>query len=159
MGARLHLPFCACKTARFPPELQVSVGHRPHLSFYVCKTACLASQLLVSLGPIPHLWFLDAKERLLDQNNKSLWVPEITCRFVHWKQRDWHKKNWSRWAQPSSVVSACKTTTSGPEWQISMGPRPHLWLFHAKQRPLYQNNKCLWVPNITCRCVHVQQRA
>ena len=56
------------------------------------------------------------------------------------------------------VVFACKTATSGPEWQVSMGPRhdlsfcacttsclaselpvsmgpsPHLWLLHAKQR-------------------------
>ena len=56
------------------------------------------------------------------------------------------------------VVFACKTATSGPEWQVSMGPRydlsfcacttaclaseilvslgprPHLWFLHAKQR-------------------------
>ena len=38
-----------------------------------------------------HLWFYDAKEVLLDQNYKSLWVPELTCRFVHEKQRDLHQ--------------------------------------------------------------------
>ena len=88
MDPRPHLSFCAWKTARFAPELQVSVGPRPHLSFYACKTACLASELLGSMGPSPHLWFLDAKQRLLVQNNKSIWVPDFTCRFVHSIQRD-----------------------------------------------------------------------
>ena len=27
--------------------------------------------------PNPRVWFLDAKQRLLGQNNKSLWVPDI----------------------------------------------------------------------------------
>ena len=40
------------------------------------------------MGPNPHLWFLHAKQRVLDQNNKSLWVPALTRRFVHAKQRD-----------------------------------------------------------------------
>ena len=35
----------------------------------------------------PHLLFLHAKLRLLDQNNKSLWVPDMTCHFVHVQQR------------------------------------------------------------------------
>ena len=87
-GPRLHLSICACKTARFVLELHVSVGPRPHLSFCELKTACLSSDLLVSMGPSSHLWFLDAKQRLLDQNNKSLPVPDITCRFVHAKHRD-----------------------------------------------------------------------
>ena len=33
------------------------------------------------------VFFLHAKQRLLDLNNKSLWVPDITCRLVHVKQR------------------------------------------------------------------------
>ena len=72
-----------CKTATFWPELQVSMGPRHDLSFCGCKTACLASKKLVSMGPSPHVWFLDAKRRLLDQNNKSLRVPDKTCRFAH----------------------------------------------------------------------------
>ena len=32
--------------------------------------------------------FLHSKRRLLDPNNKSLWVPDITCRFVQAIQRD-----------------------------------------------------------------------
>ena len=46
------------------------------------------AELLVSMGPSPHLWFLLAKQRLLDLNYKSLWVPDITCCFVNEIQRD-----------------------------------------------------------------------
>ena len=75
----------ACKTATYGPEKQVSMGPRHDLSLCECKTAWLAS---VSMDPSTHLLFLHAKQRLLDPNNKSLWVPDITCRFVHAIQRD-----------------------------------------------------------------------
>ena len=39
------------------------------------------------MGPRSHLWILIAKQRLLVQNYKSLWVPDLTCRFMHAKQR------------------------------------------------------------------------
>ena len=78
----------ACKTATLGRELQVSMNLRPHLSFYACKTTRLASELLVPMGPSPHLWFLLAKPRLYDQNYKSQWKPDLTCRLVHAKQRD-----------------------------------------------------------------------
>ena len=89
---------------------------------------------------------------------KSLWVPDITCRFVHAKQRDEHLnylslcvpalicgfciQNIAFWtritslhgSQTSSVVFACKTATFGPAY------------------------KCLWVPDITCRFVLSKQR-
>ena len=78
----------ARKTAPFGPELQISMGPRPHLSFCVCKTVWVAPELLVSMSPSRHLLFLRAKQRLLDQNYKSLWVLDLTCRFVHSKQRD-----------------------------------------------------------------------
>ena len=52
------------------------------------KQRGLASELLVSMGPSPQLWFLHAKQRLLDMNNKSLRVPDISCRFVQAIQRD-----------------------------------------------------------------------
>ena len=78
----------ACKTGTFEPELQVSMGPRLHLSFCARKTAWLAPELLVSMGPNRHRWFLHAKQRLLDQIYKSLWVPDITCRFVYAILRD-----------------------------------------------------------------------
>ena len=31
---------------------------------------------------------------------------------------------------------ACKTATFGPELQVSMGPRPHLWFFEFKTATL-----------------------
>ena len=70
------------KTATFGQEQQVSMGPRHPLSFCACITECLASELLVSIIPSPHLWLLHAKQRILDPNNKSLCVPEITYRFV-----------------------------------------------------------------------------
>ena len=63
------------------------MGPRPHLSFCACKTACLAAELLVSMGPNPHLCFLHAKQRNLDRNYKSLWVPDFACWIVNAKQR------------------------------------------------------------------------
>ena len=101
----------SCKTATLRPDLQVCMGPRPHLWvrahitaclaqeykdymgsslhlwFCACKTATLAAELQVSVGSRPHLWFLNAKQRLLDQNYKSLWDPDLTCRFVRAKQR------------------------------------------------------------------------
>ena len=64
------------------------MGPCPHLWFCACKTATLGPELQVSVGPSPHLLFLHAKQRLLNQNNKSLWVSDLTCHFVHAKQGD-----------------------------------------------------------------------
>ena len=86
-------------------------GSQPSSVVFAFKTVWLSSELLVSMGPRPHDLFLDAKQRLLDRNNKSLWVPNRTCRFVHAK-RAW----------------------LAPEIPVSMGPSPHLWFLHAKQR-------------------------
>ena len=64
--------------------------------------------------------------------------------------------NFSTWItslyvfQPSSVVFACKTAHFGPEFQVSMGPSPHLRFLNAKQRVLAQIYKSLWVPALTC---------
>ena len=55
---------------------------------FACKTEWLTSGLLVSMGPSPHLWFLQAKRRLVEQNYKSVWVPDLTCRLVHANHRD-----------------------------------------------------------------------
>ena len=56
--------------------------------FFAFKTAPLAPELQISMGPSPHLWFFQAKQRLLHQNYKFLWVPDLTCHFVRAKQRD-----------------------------------------------------------------------
>ena len=129
----------ACKTATFVAELQVFMGPRHDLSFCAYKTAWLASEILVSMSPISHVWFLDAKQRLLDRNNKSLWVPDITCRCVHENSVIRTRISSLYVSQTSSVVVsthncvlntkikslcgsktqsvvfACKTAYSGPE--------------------------------------------
>ena len=87
-GPRLHLWFWAHITACLTQEYKDYMCSSPRLWFCACKTATLALELLVSMGPSPHLCFLLAKQRLLDPNNKSPLVPDITCRFVHAIQRD-----------------------------------------------------------------------
>ena len=39
-------------------------------------------------------------------------------------------------SQPSFVPFACKTATLGPQLQVSMGPRLHLWFFEFKTATL-----------------------
>ena len=39
-------------------------------------------------------------------------------------------------SQPSFVAFVNKTATLGPELQVSMGPRPHLWFFAFKTATL-----------------------
>ena len=183
MGPRLHLSFCACKSAWLAPELLVSMGPRHNLSLCACKTAWLASELLVSICPSPHLWFLHAKERILDQIFKSLCVPVLICGFCMQNSAFWTRISSPYESQTSSValsthncelntrkkdcigssphlwLCACKTVTLGLELQVSVDQRPHLWFLQAKQRLLVQNNKSLRVPDMTCRFLHVQQRA
>ena len=132
IGPRSHLSFCACKTAWLAPELQVSMGPRTHQSFCAWKTMWLASELLVSMGPSLHLWFLRAKQRLSDQNYKSLWVPDFT--MVFWIQNsDISNRIASLYrTQASSVFFACKTATFGLELQVSMGPRLRLSFCSSK---------------------------
>ena len=74
MGARLLLLICGGKTGCLDPEWRLSIGLCLHQWFCAFKTATLASELLVSIVPSPHLWLLHAKQRLWDQNHKSLWV-------------------------------------------------------------------------------------
>ena len=109
---QLSSVFFSCKTAPFPPEIQVCMGPRPHLWFSAHITACLAQECKDYICSSPHLWF---------------------C--------------------------ACKTTTLGLELHVSESPRLYLWFLQAKQRLLDQNDKSLWVPDMTCRFGHVQQRA
>ena len=61
--------------------------------------------------------------------------------------------------QSSSVVFASKTATLARGLQVSMGPSPHLWILHAKQRLLDQNYKSLWIPDFAYRLVNAKQRA
>ena len=136
MGTRPHLSFCAFKTAWFEPEWLVNMFSSLHLCFFACKTATLGPDLKGCMGPRPQLWF---------------WAHITVC--LAQEYQDYVGSSPHLW------LCACKTATLGPELQVSVGPRSHLCFIHAKQRLLYQNNKTLWVPDMTCRFVHVQQRA
>ena len=41
-------------------------------------------------------------------------------------------------SQTSSVAFVCKTVTLGPQLQVSVGPRPHLWFFAGTLAPELQ---------------------
>ena len=87
------------------------------------------------MGPRPHLRFLHAKQRLLDPNSKSLWVPDLICGFC------------------------LQTATLALELLVSICPSPHLRFLHANQRLLDQNCMSLWAPDVTCDVLHSKQRA
>ena len=81
-------------------------GSQPSSVGFAYKTAHFGPELQVSMGARPHLWFLHAKQRRLDPNNKSLLVPDITCRFVHAKLRNYHQNNLSLWV-PALICCFC----------------------------------------------------
>ena len=58
-------------------------GSQPSSVVFACKMGTFGAELQVSIGPSPHLRILHAKQRLLDQIYKSLWVPAIICGFVN----------------------------------------------------------------------------
>ena len=123
----------ACKTATFGSNLQVSKGTRPLLSFCAGNTACPASESLVSMGPSPHVRCLDAKQPLLDTNNKSLWVPDITCLLCMRYSVISTRITCLYGSQHLSVVLHEKTATFGAELQVSMGPRHDVSFFAWKR--------------------------
>ena len=136
-------------------SIQVSMGTRHNLSFCACKTAWLAPELLVSMSPSPHLWFLQAKQRILDQNYKSLWVQDLTNRFVHAWQRDLHQNDKSIWV-PDLICGFCiQKATFGPAYKSLWVPDITCRFVHAKQRDLHQNDKSKWVPELICGFEHV----
>ena len=132
MGPSPHLCFCAFTTATLWPELIVSMGPRPHISFCACKTTWLSSEILVSVGPSPHLWFVHAKQRLLEQNYKSLWVPALICGFCIQNSNCSTRIACLYGSLPSSVVFACKTAPFSSELQVYICPRLLLLICECK---------------------------
>ena len=64
---------------------------QPSSVVFACKTAHFGPEFQVSMGPSPHQRFLHAKQRVLAQNYKSLWVPDLTCPCEQSKRRDLHR--------------------------------------------------------------------
>ena len=61
-------------------------------------------------------------------------------------------------SQPSSVVFASKKMPLGPELQVSMGPRPHLWFFAFKTASLAPELQVPMGPSPHLLYLHSQQR-
>ena len=60
------------------------------------------------MGPSRHLWFLPSKQRLLDQNYKSLWVPDLAFYLCMQKSAPNTRIASLNGFQPSSVFFVCK---------------------------------------------------
>ena len=82
---------------------------------FACKTTTFGAELQVSMGPRPHLSFLEAKQRLFDQNNKSLWVPDLTCRLCMQYIVINIRITCLYGSPPSSVFFDCKAASFGTE--------------------------------------------
>ena len=151
-----HLWFCTLTTATLWPELIVSKGSIPYMSFFEFMTAPLAPDLQVSMYPSPHLWFcafttatlwpelivsIGPRLHVLCMRNSvistritslhgSQTSPVVLC-----MQNDVISIRITSLygSHPSSVIFACKSATLGPELQVCIGPRPHLWFLHSKQ--------------------------
>ena len=54
--------------------------------------------------PSPHLWFLHAKQRILVQNFKSLWVPALICGFCMPNSEFWPRITSLYGSQTSPVL-------------------------------------------------------
>ena len=126
--------------------------------------------------------FVFAKQRLYNQNYMTLWVPDLASGFVNAKQRSstrmttlygfqpftcglgcktaWFAPEWQDYIATSHHLwfCACKTAPLGLELQVSVGQRPHLCFFHAKQWLYDQTYKSVGVPALTCGFVHAKQR-
>ena len=118
----------ACKTASFGSEWHFSMSPRLRLLTCECKIVCLDPEWRLSIGP-------------------SLNNSDFSIRI-----------NILYGSQSSFVAFLCKTETLRPELQVSVGPRPHLFFLHSKQRLYHKNCKSLLVPVIICRFVLAKQR-
>ena len=110
---------------------------RPHLLFLTFKTESLAPELQVSMGPSPHLWFLHAKQLLLDQNYRSLWVPDLTYGFCIQNSAFSTRIASLYGSQPSSVVlcihnSDIMTRINSLYWSHTLPVR--LWMQNSVLR-------------------------
>ena len=160
MGPRHELSLCTCKTAWFAPEWHVYIGSSPHLCLFFMQNSDCMTRLTSLYGSQTSSVVVCTHNSVLSTTiNRVYWFhpsPVVLCM---------QNNDFSTWitslygSQPSSVFFfACETAPLGLEIQVSVGPRPHLWFLHAKQRHVDQNNKSLWATDMTCRFVHAKQR-
>ena len=154
-------------------------GFQPSPVVLCMQTATLALELLVSIVPCPHLRFLHANQRLLDQNNKSLWVKTSPVALCMHNSAFWNRITSLYGFQPSSVVLCVENNdfrtkiahlygsktspvilcmqNSVPSIRITglYGSQPSsVCFFRAKQRLYDQTYKCVCVPDLICGFEH-----
>ena len=145
----------AFKTATFGAEFQGFMGPRHDLSFCACKTAWLASELLVSMSPSSHVCFWDAKQRLLDQNDKSIWVLALISCLVNANSDFRTRLTCLYGSQTSSVVlSTHNIVLSSIINRLYWCQPSSVCFFHAKQWLYDQTYKSVWVPDLICGFEH-----
>ena len=89
---------------------------------------------------------------------KSLWVPDIACRFVHAKQLDEHL-NYLSLCVPALFCGFCVQNRAFWTRITSLhGSQTSSVVFERKTSTFWQAYKSLWVPDITCRFVLAKQR-
>ena len=103
--------------------------------------------------------FVHLKQRLLDGNNKSLWVPVITCRFVYAKQRELHQNDKSVWV-PALICVFLSIQNSDFRTRLTSLylSQPSSVVFASKTATFGPASKSLSVPNLTCQFVRTKQR-
>ena len=131
MGPWPHLLFFVFKASTLAPQFQVSMGLSPHLWFLHAKQDfwIWIKYLFVSQTSPMVLWMQNsvissrktslngtqtsteisqAKQRLLDQNYKSLWFPDLTYGFLHSQRRLQHQNCKSLWVW--ALICCCGNT-------------------------------------------------
>ena len=99
--------------------------------------------------------FFHAKQRLYDQTNM---VPGLICGFCM-QNVDFRARIACLYGSQTSPVILCmQSACLASESLVSMGPRPHLWFWHAKHRLLDLNYNSLWVLDLNCHLVYAKQR-
>ena len=177
MGPRHDLSFCVCTTAWLASELIISMGPSPHLWFMLAKQRLLDQTYKSVLVPDITCRFVHAKQRHFHQNDISIWVPALICVFFFKQNSDFRSRLTSLYGsqtssvelsarikrlyvfQPSRVVLCMQISDFSP-WITSLyWTKPSSVIFACKTATFGPAYKSLLVPDLTCRFVHVQERA
>ena len=94
----------------------------------------ISTRIIIPYGSQPSSVVFECKTTPFGPAYKSLWVPDLTCRFVHGN------------SVPSIRIL------------VSMGPRPYLSFCACKTATFGPAYKSLWVTDIPCHFVHAKRR-
>ena len=76
------------QTSDFWTEIACLYGSQNSPVIFCMQNSVPSFRIASLYGSQPSSVVFACKTAILDPNNKSLWVPDITCRFVHAIQRD-----------------------------------------------------------------------